>query len=337
QRRAPVLEAVELDRLRDLEAGVGELVGLQALDVHLLVAEALVPLQRGHVDGEGRGGGRRALDLDRARDVRRPTHGGVGADAPQLLPDAVAHVRAGEVRERAAGGVDLPRAREVGARGRGLGGRLVGGLGGLVDVDRGRRVVPEEDPPQADARGHDDHDRPEQEPPPQAHARATPSSVAAAATAAATSWTTVLSNTDGTTWSGRRSSDDTERAMASAAATFIPSVTVVALASSAPRKIPGKASTLLIWFGKSLRPVAITAATSWMASGRISGSGLAMANTIGSGAIDSTSAAVMIPGPLTPMNTSVPGMISDSEPVRFSGLVSSARRRLASLRSSRPV
>ena len=31
-------------------------------------------------------------------------------------------------------------------------------------------------------------------------------------------------------------------------------------ASSAPRKMPGKASTLLIWFGKSLRPVPTTAA-----------------------------------------------------------------------------
>jgi hypothetical protein len=34
-----------------------------------------------------------------------------------------------------------------------------------------------------------------------------------------------------------------------AAATFIPSVMAVARASSAPRKMPGKARTLLIWFG----------------------------------------------------------------------------------------
>ena len=47
--------------------------------------------------------------------------------------------------------------------------------------------------------------------------------------------------------------------MASAAASFMFSVMVVAPASSAPRKMPGKHSTLLIWFGKSLRPVAMTA------------------------------------------------------------------------------
>ena len=38
-------------------------------------------------------------------------------------------------------------------------------------------------------------------------------------------------------------------AIAEAAAIFIPSVMSVAEASKAPRKIPGKASTLLIWFG----------------------------------------------------------------------------------------
>ncbi len=48
--------------------------------------------------------------------------------------------------------------------------------------------------------------------------------------------------------------------MASAAASFMPSVIRIARASSAPRKMPGKASTLLIWFGKSLRPVATTVA-----------------------------------------------------------------------------
>ena len=48
----------------------------------------------------------------------------------------------------------------------------------------------------------------------------------------------------------------------SAAATFMFSVIVVARTSSAPRKTPGKASTLLIWLGKSERPVATTAACS---------------------------------------------------------------------------
>ena len=62
-----------------------------------------------------------------------------------------------------------------------------------------------------------------------------------------------------------------------AAATFIDSVMLWAPTSKAPRKMPGNASTLLIWFGKSLRPVAMTAASPSAASGRISGSGLAMA------------------------------------------------------------
>ncbi|MNR63460.1 hypothetical protein D3C85_1857790 [compost metagenome] len=68
--------------------------------------------------------------------------------------------------------------------------------------------------------------------------------------------------------------------MALAAAIFMAGVMRRALASSAPRKMPGKASTLLIWFGKSLRPVATTAAYFWATSGRTSGSGLDRANTI---------------------------------------------------------
>ena len=66
------------------------------------------------------------------------------------------------------------------------------------------------------------------------------------------------SNGAGTIRSSRRSSP-TSAARASAAASFIPSVIAVAWTSNAPRKIPGKASTLLIWFGKSERPVATTA------------------------------------------------------------------------------
>ena len=60
-------------------------------------------------------------------------------------------------------------------------------------------------------------------------------------------------------WSSA-SSAPTSPARASAAASFMPSVIAVACASKAPRKIPGKASTLLIWFGKSDRPVATTRA-----------------------------------------------------------------------------
>ena len=52
----------------------------------------------------------------------------------------------------------------------------------------------------------------------------------------------------------------TRAAIAYAAASFISSVTWRAPQSRAPRKIPGKASTLLIWLGKSERPVATTAA-----------------------------------------------------------------------------
>src|SRR4029077_18643299 len=80
---------------------------------------------------------------------------------------------------------------------------------------------------------------------------------AAAATADATAGPTRGSSGLGTIRSGARSSLATEK-MASAAATFIFSVIRRAPASSAPRNTPGNASTLLIWFGKSLRPVATT-------------------------------------------------------------------------------
>ena len=73
--------------------------------------------------------------------------------------------------------------------------------------------------------------------------------MAAAATAGATRSTIDRLNTDGTTKSGESSASETDSAMAMAAANFMPSVISVAFASSAPRKMPGKASTLLIWFG----------------------------------------------------------------------------------------
>lgn len=56
------------------------------------------------------------------------------------------------------------------------------------------------------------------------------------------------------------SSPATTAASASAAASFIVSVMAEARTWRAPAKMPGKASTLLIWLGKSLRPVATTAA-----------------------------------------------------------------------------
>ena len=73
-----------------------------------------------------------------------------------------------------------------------------------------------------------------------------------------------------------------------------------------PRNTPGKASTLLIWLGWSDRPVATIAACSRASRGSISGSGLASANTIASGAIAAMSSPVSRFGALTPMNTSAP-------------------------------
>src|SRR5213078_5314859 len=88
-----------------------------------------------------------------------------------------------------------------------------------------------------------------------AHQRVTPSRTAAACTAAATAGATRGSRALGTIASGRSSSATTP-AIAPAAATFMPWVIRVARAARAPRNTPGKASTLLIWLGKSLRPVA---------------------------------------------------------------------------------
>ncbi len=79
--------------------------------------------------------------------------------------------------------------------------------------------------------------------------RATPSSCAARATAAATAGATSRLKTLGTTYSAPSSSCGMTAASACAAATFIPSVIREARTSSAPRKTPGNASTLLIWFG----------------------------------------------------------------------------------------
>ena len=79
--------------------------------------------------------------------------------------------------------------------------------------------------------------------------RATPSCSAASATAAATASATSRLNTLGTTYSGPSSSSAITDAIAWPAATFMPSVIVLARTSRAPRNTPGNASTLLIWFG----------------------------------------------------------------------------------------
>ena len=80
----------------------------------------------------------------------------------------------------------------------------------------------------------------------------------------------------------------------------------------------------------------MTATRPAAASGRISGLGLDMANTIGSVAILRRSSAVMRSGALTPMKTSAPGRTSERVPLICSGLVISEKRRFTSLRSVRP-
>ena len=71
-------------------------------------------------------------------------------------------------------------------------------------------------------------------------------------------FSTALETAPGTRWSkgpgmtkSSRRSSPTSSARALAAASFMPSVIAVACTSSAPRKMPGNASTLLIWLGKS--------------------------------------------------------------------------------------
>src|SRR3989344_5571089 len=76
----------------------------------------------------------------------------------------------------------------------------------------------------------------------------------------------------------------TQEARRSAAAISMSSVTRRMRLSSAPRKMPGKARTLLIWFENPDRPVAtIDAPAARASSGMISGTGLAKAKTIGFG------------------------------------------------------
>ena len=101
--------------------------------------------------------------------------------------------------------------------------------------------------------------------------------------------------------------------------------------------MPGNASTLLIWLGKSERPVAATAAPAASASsGMISGTGLAQAKTIGSAAIVRTMSWVSTPGAETPTKTSAPRTASASVPVTPSRLVHVAISAFSGLRPSRP-
>ena len=80
----------------------------------------------------------------------------------------------------------------------------------------------------------------------------------------------------------------------------MPSVIDVACTSNAPRKMPGNASTLLIWLGKSERPVATTRACRCATSGCTSGVGFASPKMIASGAIRATYSSGTVP-PETPM------------------------------------
>ena len=125
--------------------------------------------------------------------------------------------------------------------------------------------------------------------------------------------------------------------MARAAATFMASLISLARTSRAPRKMPGKARTLLTWLGKSLRPVDTTAAPPALASsGKISGTGLAQAKIMGSLAMVCTISLVSVPGAETPMNTSAPRMTSARVPVSWLKLVMRAISSFTGLRPSRP-
>ena len=127
-------------------------------------------------------------------------------------------------------------------------------------------------------------------------------------------------------------------AIALAAAIFISSLISRARTSRAPRKIPGNPRTLFTWLGKSDLPVAMILAPAFLArSGMISGTGFAMAKTMGSSAIDLTISSDTIPGAETPMNTSAPPMASASDPVLPLGLVILAISIFEELRSERPL
>src|SRR5512136_336340 len=150
---------------------------------------------------------------------------------------------------------------------------------------------------------------------------AQPHSFAAFSTAAATCHATFRFRGPGRTLA--RVGSLTIPARAWAAASFMSSVIREARASRAPRKMPGKASTLLIWFGKSLLPVPTTTAPAFLAtSGITSGTGFAMAKTTAPGFMDRIIFPVTIRGAETPMKTSAPFMASARVPVRPSRFVS---------------
>src|ERR1700733_10425129 len=179
------------------------------------------------------------------------------------------------------------------------------------------------------ARGRQRNDQRQRDPPAGSHSAVS----AAAATAAATAGATRGSSGLGTMQSVAKSSTAMEK-IASAAAIFISSLMLRAPASSAPRNTPGKASTLLIWFGKSLRPVATIEACLAAASGWTSGSGFDNANTMLFGAMVAISSSGTTP-PETPRKTSAPSSASTMPPVRSSLLVRAASSALTPFISAR--
>ncbi len=91
---------------------------------------------------------------------------------------------------------------------------------------------------------------------------------------------------------------------------------------------------MLIWFGKSERPVATTAAYLWATSGCTSGFGLAIAKTNAPSAIEATAGSGTVP-PETPMKTSAPARAASSGPDSPALLVNEASSCLTGVRSSR--
>ena len=82
--------------------------------------------------------------------------------------------------------------------------------------------------------------------------------------------------------------------------------------------MPGKARRLLTWFGKSERPVqTMRAPAAFASSGRISGTGFAIAMTTGSLLMLLIISGVRLPGAETPMKMSLPLMTSASVPCSF--------------------
>src|SRR5262245_15987310 len=86
-------QAAEIDRLGELERRVRELARLDALARELAVAHRVVALEVGEVRGDLDRGDLRALEGERALDVRGAADGRVAADPGELLLDAIADER----------------------------------------------------------------------------------------------------------------------------------------------------------------------------------------------------------------------------------------------------